>query len=379
MPQYAASALLQAGIRQRLFDVKQALEMRHTLLGCGDDPVALDQVLAGNTSPPVQTLRTLLPAIDLPTIEPYRRLARLGEGRLGITWLGLGNRGLVALKEFHQRLLPQSAEADRLCADLAPFIGGGHRYLVNYIAVARSSAGGVVLVQEYRQGRDLNQRAAAKVRSSEARVLVIMRQAAKGLAVLHHLGHCHGHLHPGNILLDADGHAALGDYGLAWNLAAQRQRPGWDAVSLQRQAWAAPEELSVSPQSGLAADIYALGCIGYWMLSGSPPFPGEPDRQTLQHLNASRPDVRNLAEDISEITAKTLLKTMLQDPKRRYHDARSLVHSLERDLDQLNLSPKVQEKITQKSEQLDLGDGYEPPPDEDEKGGDSSLHLLEPV
>lgn len=342
--QAAATALLQAAIRRRTVSVKEALALRHVLAGCGTDPQAVRARLAhlpGQVSEATaRALMDLLPDADAVDAEPFRRLAHLGDGQLGSTWLGLGQTGLVVLKRFAPARLDDGGAA-ALAQEIAPLIGAGHRYLANYLALVRAPDGAWTLVQHYRQGRDASQRAEVKGDASEARALTLLRHAAKGLAQLHHAGLSHGHLHPGNILLDGDGRAALGDYALCGSATA----PRWHATLLARQAWAAPEELGERPSGGPAADLYALGCIGWWMLAGDVPFPGSPDRQALQHQHADRPDVRSKAAGVSELTAKTLLKCMQVDAKERYGDARALVHSLERNLDELDRPQRDTEPV----------------------------------
>jgi serine/threonine protein kinase len=289
----------------------------------------------------------------------------------------MGEKGLVTAKLFLPALVPQETDSDRLVSRLRSLQGSGQRYLVNFIAALRTQDGQVALIQEYRQGRDTKQRSAAKGVTSEARALTILRQAAKGLALLHHERRFHGNLRPGNILLDADGRAALGDYALCTDADQLQPRAGWSAVQLSRHSWAAPEEFGDGPRCGPEADIYALGCIGYWLMAGEPPFTGAPDRQMLQHLGAERPDVRLLANGVSELTAKTLLKMMQQDPQARYHDARSLVHSLERNLDQLDQVRVKTGAFTPPSalehrDTRDLGD------DSGDGSAASSLVLMEP-
>ena len=112
-------------------------------------------------------------------------------------------------------------------------------------------------------------------------------------------------------------------------------RPGWEAQALGRQAWAAPEELTVAPKTSPSADLYALGCIAFWLLAGEPPFAGTPAEQAAAQASSPRPDVRERSAGVSEITAKTILKCMQVDPAERYGDARALVHSLERNLELL--------------------------------------------
>jgi serine/threonine-protein kinase len=348
--QAAATALLQAALRRRLISVKEALALRHVLAGCGSDPQAVRARLAhlpGQVSETTaRALMELLPPADARDPAPFRRLAHLGDGRLGSTWLALGQTDLVVLKRFADGRLDDAA-AEALQRELAPLIGTGHRYLVSHLALLRGEDGGWTLVQHYRQGRDAWQRAEVKGEASEARALTILRHAAKGLVQLHHLGLRHGHLHPGNVLLDGDGRGALGDYALCGSAAA----PRWSAATLSRQAWAAPEESAEHPVAGPAADIYALGCLGWWLLTGEPPFPGTPERQVLQHQGAARPDVRECAPGISDLTAKTLLKCMQIDPAERYESASALVHSLERNLDLLERPQKDTEPVAKPLDQ----------------------------
>lgn len=248
---------------------------------------------------------------------------------------------------------------------------------MNDLAAVRLADGGVALVAEYRQGRDCWQRAAVKGLTSEARALTILRQAAKGLAILHHDRRCHGDLHPRNILLDSDGRAALGDYALCGDGDQPQPRSGWSSSALSRHAWAAPEEWGDAPRLAPEGDLYSLGCIGYWLMAGEAPFAGTPEKQRQQHAGAERPDVRELAKGVSELTAKTLLKMMQIDPAGRYHDARSLVHSLERNLDQLDqarvgtgviATPSALERRETRDLRDDSGDGT----------AASSLVLMEP-
>jgi serine/threonine protein kinase len=347
--QAAATALLQAALRRRVVSVKEALALRHVLTGCGNDPHVVRsrlEHLPGQVSEATaRALINLLPPADAVDPLPFKRLAHLGDGHLGHTWLGLGQTGLVVLKRFAADRLSDGAAAT-LTTELEPLLGSGHRYLVNHLALVRSDDGCWMLVQHYRQGRDVSQRAEIKGEASEARALTVLRHAAKGLAQLHHLGLSHGNLHPGNVLLDGDGRAALGDYALCGPASA----PRWNAAWLDRHPWAAPEEFAERPMGGPAADIYALGCIGWWLLTGNPPFPGSPERQILQHQGADRPDVREHAPGVSDLTAKTLLKCMQVAPSQRYADARALVHSLERNLELLERPQRDTEPVAKPPE-----------------------------
>lgn len=333
----AASALLQAGIRRGMIDVTQALALRHVLVKCGNNPAAVRDKLTLGDHPAAGALAALLPDESaLSSLGPWRRLALLGEGGTGRTWLGLGVDGFVAIKDIHAPL-STGPGMDSIRRDLDSLIGSGHRYVVNVLAIISGDDGRISVVSDYRQGMDVRGKITSRGPLTEARMLVLVRQAAKGLHILHHAGRWHGHMHPGNMLLDADGRCALGDHGLALVPPLNALRSGWNAAALGRQAFAAPEELSGSPRPGPASDIYALGCIAYYVLTGHPPFPGTSAQQMLQHSNGPRPDVRDLAPGISELTAKTILKMMQIDPAARYVSAYQLLQSLERNFAELSV------------------------------------------
>lgn len=331
----AAAALLQAAIRRGLLTHERAIEVGRSWAGA-QSPAELDQRLAGAISPEAQMLRQLLPDDDYLLTAPYTRLACLGQGRTASTWLGADAAGApVVIKLFHANRLAPGSAVDLFVRDLQPLLGGTQRCLVGYRAAFAATDGRAVVVAEYVAGRDLRAAQAAGAPLAEAQALPLLAEIARGLAQLEQLGCVHGMLHPGNILLDPEGTPRLSDYGLAFGRTMQAARPGWDASSLMLQAWAAPEALNTPPLLLAAGDCYALGCIAFWLLSGKPPFVGTPGQQAGAHLNAPRPDVRRQAPQVSEITAKTILKAMLVEPSIRYHQAAELVRSLSRNMEQL--------------------------------------------
>lgn len=87
--------------------------------------------------------------------------------------------------------------------------------------------------------------------------------------------------------------------------------------------------------------------------------------------------MRLCAEGVSELTAKTLLKMMMQDPSTRYESAHALVHSLERDLDELDRGHVGSAPLRQPSA-LELRDRRDLRDDSEDGSSASSLILMEP-
>lgn len=328
-------SLLQVALRRQLIARDRSGPLRD-LLREAETLVEVREDLECITEPEAKVLLELLPDDDLLLTAPYVRHACLGQGRLGMTWLGAAPDGrLCAIKLIHPHRVAPGPGVELLVRDLTSLIDAEVTYLVPYRAAFAAADGRAVLVQDYIPGRDLQQRMEMKGPMLEARALVAARQMTKALAELEQLGALHGLLHPGNVLLDEDHRAHVNDYGLTFGRTLQSLRQGLTPGDLLLHAWAAPEMLTASPRLLPASDIYSVGCLTYWLLAGVTPFQGPSDRQLAQHRGGARPDVRQLAADTSEITAKTILKCMQVDPARRYPRVSDLGRSLQRNLRRL--------------------------------------------
>lgn len=328
-------SLLQVALRRQLIARDRTGPLRD-LLTEAETPAEVREDLECITEPEAKVLAELLPDDDLLLTAPYVRHACLGQGRLGVTWLGTApDGGRCVIKLVHPHRVAPGSGVELLVRDMQPLIGATLSYLVPYRAIFVAADGRAALVQDYIPGRDLQQRMEMKGPMLEARALVATRQMTKALGELEHLGVLHGLLHPGNVLLDEDHRAHVNDYGLAFGRTLQALRQGLAPTDLLLQAWSAPEAQAPTPRLLPASDIYSVGCLAYWLLAGETPFVGPSDRQAAQHRGGARPDVRNLAPDTSEITAKTILKCMQVDPVRRYARVGDLGRSLQRNLQRL--------------------------------------------
>jgi eukaryotic-like serine/threonine-protein kinase len=117
-------------------------------------------------------------------------------------------------------------------------------------------------------------------------VVRIGREMAGAMAYAHERGVVHRDLKPDNILLTR-GHALVADFGVAKALtAAARAGPEGHGltsmgIALGTPAYMAPEQATADANMDHRADIYAMGCVLYEMLAGSPPFSGRPTHSIL--------------------------------------------------------------------------------------------------
>jgi WD40 repeat protein len=147
----------------------------------------------------------------------------------------------------------------------------------------------------------------------------------------HQRGILHRDLKPTNILLDAQGQPHVADFGLAKLLESSPGQTGSRDI-LGTPGYMAPEQASGQPQQlTTAVDVYGLGAILYFLLTGQPPFSAETPLETMRLVVETEPVrpsalVPHVERDVEIICLKCLAK----EPARRYRSAEALAEDLER-------------------------------------------------
>ncbi len=160
----------------------------------------------------------------------------------------------------------------------------------------------------------------------------LFRQVVAGVAHAHRAGVVHRDLKPGNVLVEAreDGLCArVADFGVAKLLAADA-----DTLStrtgqlLGTPAYMAPEQLAGQP-SGPAADVWALGVLGFEMACGQRPFAGTERSQVRDAILRGAAPLAAIAPELSERWRRALQGALCRDPTRRIPDASVLLGVLD--------------------------------------------------
>jgi response regulator RpfG family c-di-GMP phosphodiesterase len=257
-------------------------------------------------------------------LGPYRVLDRLGEGGMGVVFLGehLLLRRRVAIKvvtvddQFPAEVLERFYSEMRVLADLH------HPHIVLAYDAGRLPAPGPnqpalhYLVMELIPGGDLEKHVCRNGPAPIARACEWARQAASGLQEAHDRHLIHRDLKPSNLLLTTDGQVKLVDFGLARQVHSSRTDPRALLGSLEFM----PPEQSIDPSTvGPAADVYGLGATLFWLLTGQTPFPQEDNlAKALTALKHDRP--RRLRQFLTDAPPELddLIDRMLnRDPGKR--------------------------------------------------------------
>ncbi|MDZ7705571.1 MAG: serine/threonine-protein kinase [Trueperaceae bacterium] len=154
-------------------------------------------------------------------------------------------------------------------------------------------------------------------------VLAATRGVATALGYLHDHDILHRDVKPDNILVSAGRHARLIDFDLAVERDAQRRSRGFSGTLI----YLSPEQVR-GEILGPASDLYSLGIVLYWGVTGQLPFTGSPDDILAAHRYAPPPrpsDVSARLEPFDALFARLLAK----DPQARPQSAVELIARLE--------------------------------------------------
>jgi serine/threonine protein kinase len=160
---------------------------------------------------------------------------------------------------------------------------------------------------------------------SPARAVAIVRQIAAALDAAHSAQMVHRDVKPANILLTADDFACLVDFGLA-NAATDAKLTS-SGTTIGTFAYMAPERLS-NAEVTHRADIYALACVLYECLTGSPPYAtGDLPALISAHLTAPIPRPSQQRPEIPADFDQVIENGMAKNPDDRYGSAGELARA----------------------------------------------------
>jgi len=221
------------------------------------------------------------------TISHYRILEKLGEGGMGVVYKAEDTKlgRTVALKFLASDLTGDRLHRERFLREAQVVSTLEHQNICTIHEVDETDCGQVFICMACYEGdtlKDIIGR--GPVASGDA--IRFGLQIARGLAAAHAAGITHRDVKPGNVMVSANGHVRLVDFGLA-KLAGQS--------SLTRSGNAVGTVAYMSPEQARGeavderSDIWALGVILYEMVTGRRPFDGDNDRAVMRAIQRDRP------------------------------------------------------------------------------------------
>jgi streptogramin lyase len=259
----------------------------------------------------------------------YRIEELIGRGGMGVVYRAydLRLKRTVALKLMAPDVARDQGFRERFLRETELAASLEHPNVVP-IHDAGNVDGRLYLAMRHVEGGDLR----AVLRSGEAptpaRTLELVRQVASALDAAHASGLVHRDVKPSNVLLDGRGHVYLADFGLTRRLDDLGPEAA-DGRSLGTPAYLAPEQIEGGTVDG-RTDVYALGCLLYECLTGSPPFARDSRLAVAwAHLEEEPPSASAARPDLPEAIDAVIAKAMAKDPAQRYPTCAELVAAAE--------------------------------------------------
>ena len=257
----------------------------------------------------------------------YRLIEQIGMGGMAIVYravdLRTGHNVAVKVlrpeynedREFIGRFQREAEAASKMT----------HHNIVNLLDVGMDGDSRY-LVMEYVQGKTLKQVIQERGKLSAPLACQITIRILSALEHAHRNGIVHRDIKPQNILVHADGHIKVADFGIA-RIADSSTLTRGDNV-MGSVHYFSPEQARGEGATA-ASDIYSTGIVLYEMLTGRVPFDGDnPVAVAMQHLHATPVPIQSISPDVSPAVVQVCMHAMEKNPAMRYQSARDMAADL---------------------------------------------------
>ncbi len=158
----------------------------------------------------------------------------------------------------------------------------------------------------------------------------LLHEISDALSYAHAHGIVHRDIKPDNVMLSGR-HAAVTDFGVAKAVSASAgDRLTTVGIAVGTPQYMAPEQAMAEANIDARVDIYALGIMGYEMLTGHAPFEATTAQAILSaHVLEQPKDVREWRPNVPPLLAEALLKCLAKNPADRWQSADELMAQLE--------------------------------------------------
>ena len=274
----------------------------------------------------------------------YQLEALLGRGGMGEVWRA-SHQMLArpaAVKLIHSEALGKDAAKTQAIlgrfeqeAQATASLRSPHT--VQLYDFGRAEDGAFYYVMELLEGLDLSTLVDKYGPQEPARVIHLLVQACHSLEEAHRAGLIHRDIKPANLFVcrygTDDDFVKVLDFGLVKEISAQGAKAPQltqHDVMLGTPGFMSPE-LALGKDIDGRADLYALGCVAYWLLTGSLVFKGDtPMEQIMQHVKDPPPPPSSRSEhEIPAALERIILSCLAKDPAERPTSAQDFARRLQ--------------------------------------------------
>lgn len=260
---------------------------------------------------------------DPAEVGPYRLIARIGHGGMGVVYLAdsrdmdSGAGGNVAVKLLREDLARDPAFLARFRQEVAACQRVSGMYCVQFLG-ANPDASPPWLATEYVAGPTLAEYVASRGPLGHRMLIGLAAGIAEGLAAIHAVGLVHRDLKPSNVILSAEGPRLI-DFGIAHH--PDETSLTATGVVVGSPGWMAPEQL-LGDKIGPATDVWAWGATVAYAATGQAPFGTGPTPEVSQRVLSGLAKVSGVPEPLATHVRSALTRDASSRPvAARLHTA----------------------------------------------------------
>jgi serine/threonine-protein kinase len=282
----------------------------------------------------IETLRQT--ASEARKLGPYRLIRRLGSGGMGQVYLAQHAllRRPCALKLIRPDQVGDREAQARFEREVQTMAALTHPNTVRVYDYGLATDGTFYYAMEYLPGLSLDELVAEHGPLPAARVVLLLRQVCEALREAHAVGLVHRDIKPANIFAGQIGGmhdvAKLLDFGLVrvHALSADAGLTGLGTIA-GTPAYMSPEQATGTANVDARSDIYSLGAVAYFLLTGQTPFVRSTAVQTMAaHLAEPVVLPRLLRPEIPNDLELVVLRCLAKEPERRFLDVAAVEEAL---------------------------------------------------
>ena len=311
------------------------LHIQEKILWCRDQNEVVHMLVENNLLTQYQAARILAGTTFGLVLGSYRILNRIGAGGMAIVFKAehIDMRHTVAIKVLPMSPGQDSKLESRFFAEMRVVAQLRHPNIV-----AANDAGRVInadqnapslryLVMEYVPGQDLEEYIRASGPLSISRGCSLGYQIASALAETNKFNLVHRDIKPSNIMITPEDQAKLLDFGLSRHFGTRLTSPGTILGTID---FMAPEQARDSTTVDVRADLFSLGGVLFWCLTGRLPFPthGSAIESIARRMNQAPPSLKEYLPDCPDELDYIIRRMMATDPANRFATPQAVMQAL---------------------------------------------------
>jgi serine/threonine-protein kinase len=299
----------------------------------GAEPPALaEHLVAQGILTPFQAERLLQGKTQGFVLGPFTLTDALGSGSMGTVYKAHNktDSNWYAVKVLPRRSMWNVRIARR---KVRAFEHAQHPAVVPFVDVG-TSGGMHYLAWPLVEGTPLDKIVEQNGPMPAGQVALLAMQTAEGLELVHQQQLFHGLLKPSNLMLGADNHVKILDFGIGCLLAETEGESLVDTMSTANSVnsgldCASPESIMDPTNLTAIGDQYSLGCVMYYLLSGQYPFPdGTAVEKMMAHQHKQPRALKDLAPETPPALIAIVEKLMQKNPANRYPSCAEVIEAL---------------------------------------------------